>query len=175
MIKNIFYRLTKYWVFWFVIIFSLVLVFGYSTYYYINSKTSDVKWEHNVLPYESILELEMQIESIKANISEMEYEAKYKSENEKIILEEQIVYAEETLAVLNYLHDNNISYASVAEDGALLYFERNCRGYSMQLLEIVYVFTLFVGILLVEQIVCAGKSNGAFVSNYIMYGRKRRI
>lgn len=171
--KTIFFRLSKNWVWWLVVISSIVLVFGYTAYYYEQSSTYEERWNHYIEEYNTIQELKVQQEAVEKNVLLLEEMLKNTTSKERLLIEEEIRYEKESIELMTFLEENQISYSDAVEGEVLYHFERSQRGYSIEIIGIIYIFMLISSVLLVGQIVCAGKTNGAFVMSYLHNGRRK--
>ena len=161
--KYIVFRLSRQWMVWVAVILSIIFVLIYSYRYTQESYGDRFQWSYDIKPYKSAEDIDAQIKELQDTESELgDYE--YELETKKVI--------KETIAILEYLKANNFSYSDVSECV--------CSEYSMDRLSYVgctlntcFIFQGLAAILLIGQIVNAGLTTGASVSDYLVHGRKK--
>ena len=58
--KSYFFRLSKNWLFWALIVIQVFVIVCYSIYYAINVWNSNERWEHSIVKYDNASDLEAQ-------------------------------------------------------------------------------------------------------------------
>lgn len=166
--KNEIVRLTKSWIFWFLVVLQIVIIMLYSINYVNDSKIAKDRWYHEILEYNNTdLLIDDQIKNLKVQIDNFNQLEKSKS------VIEMITYYEETIEILEYLRDNNYSYEEIQESEVMYYHEEDKRAFTLQTLEVLMWLNMIVSILLLCVLVNMGKTNGAYAFKMLLNGRKK--
>ena len=165
--KNEIVRLTKSWIFWFLVALQIVIIMLYSINYVNDSKISKDRWYHEIGEYNNTdLSIDDQIDNLRLQIESF----KQLEKNKSVI--EMITYYEETIEILEYLRDNNYSYDEIQESEVMYYHEEDKRAFTLQTLEVLMWLNIIVSIVLLCVLVNMGKTNGAFTFKMLLNGRK---
>lgn len=162
-------RLTRSWLFWFLVLFQLAFIVVYSINYCKDGTTNKERWYHGIMEYN---DTELLIGEQIKNVEEQIYYLEESSNNNEDIDAIRNYYVE-TIEILKYLQKHNYDYCDVQEAEVVYYHEEDKRAYTLQIMEVLLWMNVVISIILLGLIVNSGKTNGAIVFEVLIKGRKR--
>ena len=72
--KSCFFRLSRNWLFWVLIVIQVVVIVCYAIYYATNVYHSEERWEHSIVKYKNADDLEDQKNNILSQIEDLDEE-----------------------------------------------------------------------------------------------------
>ena len=85
--KSYFFRLSRNWLFWTLIVVQVFIIVCYSVYYAKNVYRTEERWEHRIVEYKNVSDLETQKNNLLIQIEDMnEEEKQYFTESVDILL-----------------------------------------------------------------------------------------
>lgn len=160
--RNVFFRLSRQWVIWVAVILSVLFVLIYSYRYMQESYDAD-RWSYPIEYYKTEADIDGQIESLKSIQSEFGNSDYEKDQRESI---------DASISILEYLKANHYSYSDISEC-ICSEFSMDRMSYVGLTLDACFLFQGLAAILIIGQIVNAGLTTGASVSDYLIHGRKK--
>lgn len=156
--KSYFFRLSRNWLFWTLIVVQVFIIVCYSVYYAKNVYRTEERWDHRIVEYKNVSDLETQKNNLLIQIEDMN--------------EEEKQYFTESVDIIDFLKKNNYSYDEITEATQVYDMENDRRAYFSQNIELFWWLNIFVSILIIGLIVNYTKSNGSRTFDIILHGRK---
>ena len=145
--KSYFFRLSRNWLFWALIVIQVFVVVCYSIYYATNVYNSNERWVHSIVEYKNDTDLETQKNFILSQIENLD------GEIDKNRHEEEKQFLAESVNIIDFLKKNNYSYDEVTEATMIYDMENDRRAYFSQNIELFWWLNIFASILIVGLIV----------------------
>lgn len=156
--KSYFFRLSRNWLFWTLIVVQVFIIVCYSVYYAKNVYRTEERWSHRIVEYKNVSDLETQKNNLLIQIEDMN--------------EEEKQYFTESVDIIDFLKKNNYSYDEITEATQVYDMENDRRAYFLHNIELFWWLNIFVSILIIGLIVNYTKSNGSRTFDIILHGRK---
>lgn len=156
--KSYFFRLSRNWLFWTLIVVQVLIIVCYSVYYAKNVYRTEERWSHRIVEYKNVSDLETQKNNLLIQIEDMN--------------EEEKQYFTESVDIIDFLKKNNYSYDEITEATQIFDMENDRVAYFSQNIELFWWLNIFVSILIIGLIVNYTKSNGSRTFDIILHGRK---
>lgn len=164
--KSYFFRLSRNWLFWALIVIQVFVVVCYSIYYATNVYNSNERWVHSIVEYKNDTDLETQKNFILSQIENLN------GEIDKNRHEEEKQFLAESVNIIDFLKKNNYSYDEVTEATMIYDMENDRRAYFSQNIELFWWLNIFASILIIGLIVNYTKTNGSRTFDILLHGRK---
>lgn len=165
--KSYFFRLSRNWLFWALIVIQVLVVVCYSIYYAKNVYNSHERWNHSIVEYKNVSDLETQKNSILSQIEDLNG----KTDKNKYD-EEEKQFLTESVDIIDFLKKNNYSYDEVTEATMIYHMENDRRAYFTQNLELLWWLNVFASVLIIGLVVNYSKTNGSRTFDILLHGRK---
>lgn len=165
--KSYFFRLSKNWLFWALIVIQVFVIVSYSIYYALNVWNSNERWEHSIVKYDNASDLEAQKIDLQNEIEALNIKSDKKSYDRD---EKQFIT--ESIEIIEFLKENNYSYDEVTEAIMMYHMENDKRAYFTQNIEMFWFLNLFVSIAILGLIVNYTKISGSRTFDILLHGRK---
>ena len=165
--KSYFFRLSRNWLFWALIVIQVFVIVCYSIYYATKVYNSNERWEHSIVEYKNVSDLETQKNNLLSQIEDLNRETdknKYDEEEKQFLTE--------SVEIINFLNKNNYSYDEVTEATMIYDMENDRRAYFSQNIELLWWLNIFASILIIGLIVNYTKTNGSRTFDIMLHGRK---
>ena len=164
--KSCFFRLSRNWLFWVLIVIQVVVIVCYAIYYATNVYHSEERWEHSIVKYKNADDLEDQKNNILSQIEDLDEEtdkSRYNAEEKQFLTE--------SVDIIDFLKKNNYSYDEVTEATMIYHMENDRRAYFLQNIELMWWLNIFASVLIIGLIVNYTKTNGSRTFDIILHGR----
>ena len=170
------FRILREWMFWALLFLSAALIIGYTLVYIENSDPYMRYWRYNVEEYSSAEDIDLQIAQNQERVKSCEAELAAEADaNERKHIEENLARLRSSDVILSYLRDrvSEHPYKSLYDGMYLRANTKDSRSFANDALSVVLLFQIVAIILINSQVVNQGRTTGAFVTSFIMRGRKR--
>ncbi len=168
--NQILFRIIRSTSFWFVLLLNLMVTVVYSFFYYANAEPINYRWNGYIESYNNTQELAQQLVAMNNYYDEVI--ANYSNEPTESNLYE-LALVEQTVVTMEYLLENNLSYSEIMDGDFISATSVDRRSYMDETLSIGFITQLISSVILICLIVNIGRSNGAFVFDLFMHGRKK--
>ena len=158
---------SRNWLFWALIVIQVLVVVCYSVYYAKNVYNSHERWNHSIVEYKNVSDLETQKNSILSQIEDLNG----KTDKNKYD-EEEKQFLTESVDIIDFLKKNNYSYDEVTEATMIYHMENDRRAYFTQNLELLWWLNVFASVLIIGLVVNYSKTNGSRTFDILLHGRK---
>lgn len=165
--KSYFFKLSKNWLFWALIVIQVLVIVCYSVYYATNVYHSNERWDHSIVKYDNASDLETQKIDLQNKIEALNIKSDKKSHDR-----DEKVFITESIEIIEFLKENNYSYDEVTESITIYHMENDKRAYFTQNIEMFWFLNLFVSIAILGLIVNYTKINGSRTFDILLHGRK---
>lgn len=165
--KSYFFRLSRNWLFWALIVIQVFVIVCYSIYYATNVYNSNERWEHSIVEYKNISDLETQKNILLSQIADLDGETDRNKHDE-----EEKQFLTESVDIIDFLKKNNYSYDEVTEATMIYHMENDRRAYFSQNIELLWWLNTFASVIIIGLIVNYTKTSGSRTFDIILHGRK---